>query len=97
MINDLPEGQTQHDQTPACAASCAESANSTGGLESWKFEYTIENFGPEKLESGKKLCENEGCNYVADVIVEDGTAIYFACSLCVMKIPGANVLRSNVK
>ncbi len=38
MIDDLPEGQTQHDQTPACAASRAESANSTFcGLErlSW--------------------------------------------------------------
>ncbi len=36
-MHDLPEGQTQHDQTPACAASRAESANSTAGLErlSW--------------------------------------------------------------
>ena len=42
------------------SAACGQS-RSTVGLERWRFRYTIDNFGPEKLESGKKRCENDGC------------------------------------
>ena len=70
---------------------------STAGLERWNFRYTIDNFGPENLESGKKRCENDGCNCAADMIVEGEDAIFFACSKCSQLIPGANVLRSNTE
>jgi len=72
-------------------------SRSTVGLERWRFRYTIDNFGPEDLESGKKRCENDGCACAADMIVEGQSSIFFACSQCAHLIPGANVLRSNVR
>lgn len=75
--------------------SSREAATSTVGLECWRFRYTIDNFGPEKLESGKKHCENDGCACAADMIVEGQSAIFFACTQCAHLIPGANVLRYN--
>ena len=75
--------------------SSREAATSTVGLERWRFKYTIDNFGPEKLESGKKHCENDGCACAADMIVEGQSSIFFACTQCAHLIPGANVLRSN--
>ena len=78
------------------SAACGQS-RSTVGLERWRFRYTIDNFGPEKLESGKKRCENDGCACAADMIVEGQSSIFFACTQCAQLIPGANVLRSNVE
>ena len=77
--------------------SSAKGATSSAGLERWQFRYTIDNFGPERLESGKKHCENDGCICAANMIVEGSSAIYFACSRCAQLIPSANVLRSNAK
>ena len=84
----------ENEQTDNSAA-CGQS-RSTVGLERWRFRYTIDNFGPEDLESGKKRCENDGCACAADMIVEGQSSIFFACSQCAHLIPGANVLRSNV-
>ena len=78
------------------SAACGQS-RSTVGLERWRFRYTIDNFGPEKLESGKKRCENDGCACAADMIVEGQSSIFFACTQCAQLIPCANVLRSNAQ
>lgn len=63
----------------------------------FSFRYRGVNAGPHRLASGKKLCENEGCERAAEHIAEDDEAIYYVCDKCVDLIPNVKVLKSNTR
>ena len=88
---------TAHDTQPTVTVATPLAVCSAAGLERWEFLYTLDNFGPETLESGLKTCENKACGSGANMIVGDDMAIYYACDRCSSLIPNGNVLRSNVK
>lgn len=73
----------------------SSSVNIKSGCLTWNFEYILANFGRERLESGRKLCENKGCGQLAVHLVQGALALSYACDHCLQLIPDATVIKSN--
>lgn len=64
-------------------------------LTTWSYTPKLQNNTSDRLSSGKKACENKGCDQPANHVVEDSKAIYFACDGCAPLIPDSKVIHSN--